>query len=251
MPGGGRGLDRSGEGRKPAALRPLHPCGRSPCRARIQQLSSEGEIEWLARPFEPEDVPVAISSSRPPTIARSIGPSSKKPRAARSCATPPMIRPCATSSSVPSCSGAPADCYFDGGPESGAGAAAAARDRRATAGGSGPWLDELGQLRREVLQAMPAGAERKALLHELAHREVCGAPAVPREPLPRRRPRNSSERCRSEQGGGGQGLPGGRRARRPGSAYRQGRAPAGLRRAWCCMTTWCPNPSCVWPASRP
>jgi siroheme synthase-like protein len=43
----------------------------------------------------------------------------------------------------------------------------------------GRWLDALGELRREVLQAMPAGAERKALLHELAHREVCPAPACP------------------------------------------------------------------------
>ena len=43
----------------------------------------------------------------------------------------------------------------------------------------GPWLAELGQLRREVLQAMPAGPERKALLHELAHREVCGAACLP------------------------------------------------------------------------
>ena len=43
----------------------------------------------------------------------------------------------------------------------------------------GTWLDDLGQLRREVLQAMPAGPERKALLHELAHREVCGAPGCP------------------------------------------------------------------------
>jgi hypothetical protein len=40
-------------------------------------------------------------------------------------------------------------------------------------------LAELGQLRREVLQAMPAGAERKALLHQLAHREVCNLPACP------------------------------------------------------------------------
>jgi precorrin-2 dehydrogenase/sirohydrochlorin ferrochelatase len=43
----------------------------------------------------------------------------------------------------------------------------------------GPWLAELGQLRREVIGAMPAGAERKALLHELAHREVCGSPTCP------------------------------------------------------------------------
>ena len=47
----------------------------------------------------------------------------------------------------------------------------------------GPWIDELGQLRREVLQAMPAGAERKALLHELAHREVCEAPDCPARAL--------------------------------------------------------------------
>jgi hypothetical protein len=26
---------------------------------------------------------------------------------------------------------------------------------------------------------MPAGADRKALLHELAHREVCGSPTCP------------------------------------------------------------------------
>jgi hypothetical protein len=34
-------------------------------------------------------------------------------------------------------------------------------------------------LRREVLQAMPAGSERKALLHELAHREVCSLSSCP------------------------------------------------------------------------
>jgi precorrin-2 dehydrogenase / sirohydrochlorin ferrochelatase len=43
----------------------------------------------------------------------------------------------------------------------------------------GPWLADLGQLRREVLEAMPAGHERKALLHELAHREVCASPNCP------------------------------------------------------------------------
>ena len=37
----------------------------------------------------------------------------------------------------------------------------------------GPWLQSVGELRREVLAALPAGEERKLLLHQLAHREVC------------------------------------------------------------------------------
>ena len=37
----------------------------------------------------------------------------------------------------------------------------------------GPWLQSVGQLRREVLAALPAGEERKLLLHQLAHRDVC------------------------------------------------------------------------------
>lgn len=45
------------------------------------------------------------------------------------------------------------------------------------------WLADLGQLRREVLHAMPAGADRKALLHALAHREVCAADNCPARTL--------------------------------------------------------------------
>ena len=40
----------------------------------------------------------------------------------------------------------------------------------------GTWLAELGALRREVLAAHPAGEERKALLHQLAHRQICDSP---------------------------------------------------------------------------
>lgn len=43
----------------------------------------------------------------------------------------------------------------------------------------GPWLEELGRLRREVLQLEPLGEPRKQLLHLLAQREVCGAEACP------------------------------------------------------------------------
>jgi siroheme synthase-like protein len=37
----------------------------------------------------------------------------------------------------------------------------------------GPWLRDLGELRREVLATWPAGEERKLLLHTLAQRDVC------------------------------------------------------------------------------
>ena len=46
-------------------------------------------------------------------------------------------------------------------------------------GDLGPWLRSLGELRREVLAAYPAGEERKLLLHRLAHREVCDARECP------------------------------------------------------------------------
>jgi len=43
----------------------------------------------------------------------------------------------------------------------------------------GPWLHQLGALRREVLAGRPAGEERKLLLHQLAQREVCDARDCP------------------------------------------------------------------------
>lgn len=43
----------------------------------------------------------------------------------------------------------------------------------------GTWLNELGNLRREVLQLEPLNEERKHLLHDLASREVCGFDSCP------------------------------------------------------------------------
>ena len=43
----------------------------------------------------------------------------------------------------------------------------------------GAWLEELGNLRREVLQLEPLNEARKSLLHTLATREVCGFDACP------------------------------------------------------------------------
>jgi precorrin-2 dehydrogenase/sirohydrochlorin ferrochelatase len=49
----------------------------------------------------------------------------------------------------------------------------------------GPWLDDLGELRREVLATLPAGESRKLLLHELAQRQVCGSDHCPSRQLAR------------------------------------------------------------------
>lgn len=43
----------------------------------------------------------------------------------------------------------------------------------------GPWLGNLGELRREVLAMHPASEERKLILHQLAQREVCGSRDCP------------------------------------------------------------------------
>jgi siroheme synthase-like protein len=43
----------------------------------------------------------------------------------------------------------------------------------------GPWLRNLGELRREVLAAYPAGEERRLLLHQFAQRDVCESRECP------------------------------------------------------------------------
>jgi siroheme synthase-like protein len=43
----------------------------------------------------------------------------------------------------------------------------------------GPWLSELGKLRREVLTTHPVGPQRKELLHTLAQREICTSNSCP------------------------------------------------------------------------
>ena len=67
----------------------------------------------------------------------------------------------------------------------------------------GPWLMELGRLRREVLGMEPLGEPRKMLLHQLAQRAVCGAEACPSREMARAHARkNYPERNPSLSGGG-------------------------------------------------
>ena len=64
------------------------------------------------------------------------------------------------------------------------------------------WLNELGNLRREILTSHAAGSERKALLHTLAGRPVCSSDACPSRQLafPERQPKKQSG-CTTAQKG--------------------------------------------------
>src|ERR1700722_307703 len=148
--------------------------------AGIRQLSSEGRIEWLARCYEPEDVAgcdLVIAATNDRGVNRAVFEEASR----RSIL-------CNTADDPPLCDFFFASIVQRGELQiaistAGQSPALAQRLRREIdaqlPADLGPWLAELGQLRREVLQAMPAGAERKALLHELAHREVCSLPACP------------------------------------------------------------------------
>jgi siroheme synthase-like protein len=51
----------------------------------------------------------------------------------------------------------------------------------------GPWLAELGHLRREIRANAPAGPARNLLLHELAQRHLCDSTACPTRQYARER----------------------------------------------------------------
>lgn len=148
--------------------------------ARVQQLSGTGEIEWLTRRYEPGDAAgcdLIIAATNDRRVNQAVFEEASR----RSIL-------CNTADDPPLC-----DFFFGSVVQrgelqiaistAGQSPALAQRLRREIDAqlppDLGPWLEELGRLRREVLQAMPAGAERKALLHQLAHLEVCAAPDCP------------------------------------------------------------------------
>ncbi len=148
--------------------------------ARVQQLSSRGEIEWLSRRFDPEDAAgceLIIAATDDARANQAVFAEASR----RSIL-------CNTADDPPLCDFFFASIVQRGDLQiaistAGQSPALAQRLRREIdaqlPADLGTWLDALGSLRREVLQAMPAGPERKALLHELAHREVCRAPGCP------------------------------------------------------------------------
>lgn len=64
----------------------------------------------------------------------------------------------------------------------------------------GPWLEQLGALRREVLATHPRGEERKMLLHELAQRQICASETCPSRLMARGVPVNNRIHPKTEAG---------------------------------------------------
>jgi siroheme synthase-like protein len=152
--------------------------------ARVQQLSASGQIEWLARRYEPEDA-AGCDLIIAATSDRQVNQAVFEEASRRSIL-------CNTADDPPLCDFFFASIVQRGDLQiaistAGQSPALAQRLRREIdaqlPADLGKWLDDLGDLRREVLQAMPAGPERKALLHELAQRQICAAPACPARTL--------------------------------------------------------------------
>ena len=153
-------------------------------RAEIQQLAAEGKLEWVQRAFDPADLDGAflvVTATNSPTTNALVY---------RGAVERGIL--CNSVDDIPNC-----DFYF--------GSIVSRGDLQiaiSTAGQSpavaqhlrreideqlpedlGPWLESLGQLRREVLAVHPEGEARKSLLHQLAHRQVCDSESCPSRQL--------------------------------------------------------------------
>ncbi len=147
----------------------------------IQALAASGEITWHQRPYQPGDVTddafLVVTATDVPAVNRAVYLE----------ATGKSII-CNAVDDPPYC-----DFYFPSIVKRGdlqiaistAGASPALAQRlrkelnAALPLDLGAWLEELGNLRREVLQLEPLNEARKQLLHTLATREVCGFDACP------------------------------------------------------------------------
>jgi len=149
-------------------------------RSEIGQLATEGRLQWIQRPFEIADldgnfVVVAATDSKE-VNAQVYAEALARGILANSVDDPPHC-----------------DFYFGSVVSRGAlqiaistageSPAVAQRLRREIdeqlPEDLGPWLDNLGQLRREVLDTHPRGEQRRLLLHRLAQRPICSSATCP------------------------------------------------------------------------
>ncbi|HTB97354.1 MAG TPA: siroheme synthase CysG [Terracidiphilus sp.] len=146
-------------------------------REEIRELAADGKLEWIERAFEPGDLDgntIVIAATDRPEVNAAVY---------REATTRGIL--CNSVDDIPNC-----DFFF--------GSVVRRGDLQiaiSTAGESpslaqrlrreideqlpsdlGPWLTEIGQLRREVLATHPRSDARKLLLHALAQRQVCESP---------------------------------------------------------------------------
>jgi uroporphyrin-III C-methyltransferase / precorrin-2 dehydrogenase / sirohydrochlorin ferrochelatase len=156
-------------------------------RAEIRQLAKEGKLEWVQRAFAPADLDgnfLVIAATDSPQVNAAVYREAVKRNI-----------PANSVDDIPNC-----DFFFGSVvtrghlqiaiSTAGESPALAQRLRREIDEqlplDLGPWLAELGELRREVLVTHPRGEERRLLLHELATREICSSPLCETKQLARR-----------------------------------------------------------------
>ena len=155
-------------------------------RPEVVSLAAEGKLEWIPRAFTPSDLDgvfFAIAATDVPEINAAV----YQEAVARNIF-------CNSVDDIPNC-----DFFFGSvvrrGPlqiaisTSGESPAVAQRLRREInaqlPADIGPWLEDLGELRREVLATHPRGEARKALLHQLAQMPLCDSATCPTRQLAR------------------------------------------------------------------
>ena len=144
-------------------------------RPAVQQLAHDGKLEWIPRALSTLRPRWRLSRHRRHRFASSQRSRLSPGRQVRGV-------PCNSVDDIPNC-----DFFFGSTVSrgdlqiaistSGASPAVAQRLRREIdeqlPGDLGPWLADLGELRRQVLATHPRSEERKLLLHELAQRQIC------------------------------------------------------------------------------
>ncbi|HEY1985593.1 MAG TPA: siroheme synthase CysG [Terracidiphilus sp.] len=146
----------------------------------IRQLAADGKLNWFERVFEPADLDgnyLVIAATDVPAVNSAVYQGAVKRGIL-----------CNSVDDIPNCD------FFFGSIVSrgelqiaistaGESPAVAQRLRREIdaqlPNDLGPWLENLGQLRRDVLTLHPRNEERKQLLHQLAQRQVCDSATCP------------------------------------------------------------------------
>ncbi len=146
----------------------------------VKALSERGEIDWIARRFVPDDLDGAllvIAATNDREVNRSVFEEASRRSILLNTVDDPPLCDFFCASLVQR--GDLQIAISTGGKSP----ALAQKLRREIdlqlAPGLGQWLDDVGDLRREVLQTAPPGEARKELLHRLAQREVCSAESCP------------------------------------------------------------------------
>ncbi len=175
-------------------------------RPEIRALAAGGNLEWIQKAFEPADLEgqfIAIAATNLPDVNRAVY---------RGCIERSIF--CNSVDDIPNC-----DFFFGSVvtrgdlqiaiSTAGESPAVAQRLRREIDAqlpeDLGEWLDNLGELRREVLEIHPRSDERKSLLHQLAQRSVCESETCPSRMMARKSiesPLAKNQSLKAATGGG-------------------------------------------------